>query len=139
MNFDRLVNQLRSDEGEVLHAYPDQFGYITIGIGTCIDRRKNCGITSEEAEYLLTNRLKITEAALSVSVSNWSTLSETRQIALIDMAYQMGVNGVMNFKNMMESIEKEDWQGAHDHALDSKWAKQTPARADRIASMLLEG
>jgi len=36
----QLEQQLRRDEGEVLHEYKDSLGYSTIGIGRLIDKRK---------------------------------------------------------------------------------------------------
>ncbi len=45
-----ITQQLRRDEGEVLHAYQDSLGYWTIGIGVLIDKRKGGGITKAESE-----------------------------------------------------------------------------------------
>ena len=42
---ENLTDQLRRDEGCVLHAYPDHLGFLTLGIGRLIDRRKGGGIT----------------------------------------------------------------------------------------------
>ena len=45
-----IREQLHRDEGFIDHAYQDQLGYWTIGIGTCIDRRVvGDGISLEEA------------------------------------------------------------------------------------------
>ena len=54
-------------------------------------------------------------------------------MALREMAYQMGVPRVMGFKRMLAALERKDWQRAADEALDSRWAEQTPARAQRVA------
>ena len=58
---------------------------------------------------------------------------------LISMAYQLGVDGLAEFKNMLAAIKDERWQEAETHALDSLWAKQTPARAKRHARVLATG
>ena len=52
---DNITRLLRGDEGEVLTAYPDHLGYLTIGVGRLIDKRKGGGITPEESAYLLAN------------------------------------------------------------------------------------
>jgi GH24 family phage-related lysozyme (muramidase) len=70
---------------------------------------------------------------------DWSALSERRQAALISMAFQMGGHGLAGFHHMWEGIAAGDWQKAHDEALDSKEARQTPARANENAKLLLEG
>ena len=55
------------------------------------------------------------------------------------MAYQIGVNGLLKFKKMISAIEFGDWEEAERQALDSKWAKQTPARAHRHAKVIRTG
>jgi GH24 family phage-related lysozyme (muramidase) len=52
---ERLLAHLAVDEGCVLHAYPDSLGYLTIGYGRLIDRRRGGGITNAEALMLLEN------------------------------------------------------------------------------------
>ena len=55
---------------------------------------------------------------------------------LYNMVYQMGVKGVLNFKNMIKALEAKDYKRAGDEMLDSKWAKQTPARANRLSKAM---
>ena len=59
------------------------------------------------------------------------------QAMLADMAYQLGVHGVLAFDDMLTCMQREDWQCAHDAALDSAWARETPARAKRVSGILL--
>jgi hypothetical protein len=40
---------------------------------------------------------------------------------------------------MWAALARKDWHGAHREALNSRWAKQTPNRANRIAAILLTG
>ena len=55
---DSLESQLRRDEGEVLHAYSDSLGYLTIGVGRLIDARRGGGISGDESAYLLRNDIE---------------------------------------------------------------------------------
>ena len=55
------------------------------------------------------------------------------------MAYQMGVDGLFKFKKMIAALGKGDWNEAAHQALDSRWAKQTPARAERHAAVIANG
>ena len=56
------------------------------------------------------------------------------------MCFQMGAAGLQGFERMIDAIFKDDWVQAHNEALDSKWARSdSPARAQRVAKMLLEG
>lgn len=134
-----LVDQLRRDEGEVLHAYQDSLGFWTIGVGILIDARKGGGITAEESALLLSNRLKAKDSELRVALPWFEQLDRVRQAALLNMAYQLGVAGVLKFPNMLAALKEQRWHDAESHALDSAWAKQTPARAGRVAKQLRTG
>lgn len=68
-----------------------------------------------------------------------SWMNEARQSIIISMAYQMGVKGVLSFGNMWSAIRKGDWDKAADEMLGSRWARQTPARAYRHATVMQTG
>ena len=69
----------------------------------------------------------------------WGDIAPVRQAALIDMAYEMGRAGLGDFPVMLAAIRKQDWQGAHDACLKSKYATEVSKRANRSAGMLLNG
>ena len=134
------VPGLGDDEREVLHAYKDHLGYLTIGVGRLIDRRKGGGITEEESAYLLNNDIAKRDQALRARFPWFRNLNEPRQAALLNMAFQMGVDGLAGFPSMLASIRDERWADAELHALDSRWAReQTPARAKRVARQIRTG
>lgn len=133
---DQLSSDLKNDEGVILHAYQDHLGYWTLGTGFLIDARKNGGISIEENDMILQHRIKNLLNDLCTKISWFSQKSDNIQRALFNMAYQMGINGLLNFKHMLQLIEKNDYSGAADEALSSTWAKQTPARANRIADLI---
>ena len=54
------------------------------------------------------------------------------------MAYQLGVNGVLKFKKMIEALRSKDYKEASKQGLDSLWAKQTPQRANRLMKRMSE-
>jgi lysozyme len=135
---DDLREQLIRHEGVILHAYPDHLGFWTIGIGRLIDKRKGGHITRAEAEYLLSNDINRVVEELSQRISFWTRLPERKKQALANMAFQLGVNGLMNFRQTLGYLEREDWKGAEQQALKSKWAQQTPTRAREIAAVLGE-
>lgn len=136
---DDLTRQLRRDEGEVLHAYQDHLGFWTIGIGRLIDQRKGGGITSEEAAYLLANDIAKFTTALRARLPWFGRLDEARQGVLANMAFQLGIDGVLGFKNTLALVDAGDYEGAARGMLASKWAQQTPARAGRLALQMRTG
>ena len=134
-----LVKQLRRDEGEVLTVYKDSLGYDTIGVGRLVDKRKGGGITPEESAYLLNNDIdrKYTELLRRLP---WAVkLDEARLGVLVNMAFQLGVVGLLGFKNTLAMIEAGNYTAAAAGILQSLWAKQTPARAKRLSEQMRTG
>jgi len=134
-----LTQQLRRDEGEVLHAYTDHLGFWTIGIGRLIDKRKGGGISKDEAAMMLQNDVARFTMALRSRLLWFSNLDEARQGVLVNMAFQMGVEGLLGFKNTLGMIERGEYAAAADAMLASKWAGQTPERAQRLAEQMRTG
>ena len=132
-------SQLKRDEGEVLHAYQDHLGYWTIGIGILIDKRKGGGLRPEESEFIFRNRLKLLDAELANRLPWISKLDPARKGVLINMAFQMGVAGLLGFKNTLAMVESGRYRDAAKGMLESKWATQTPARANRLSRQMETG
>ena len=124
---------LSHEEGFVPHVYDDHLGYATIGIGRLVDKRKGGGITEEEAHLLLANDLERIESKLNDRLPWWTNLSTTRQTVLLSMAFQMGIAGLMKFNRTLEHIRLGRWELAARHMQLSRWARQTPGRAARLA------
>ena len=134
-----LTKQLRRDEGEVLSAYTDHLGYLTIGVGRLIDKRKGGGITAEESAYLLSNDIDKRQAELLRRAPWMAQLDPARFGVMLNMAFQMGVDGLLGFKNTLAMVKAGDYSGAAAGMLHSKWAKQTPARAQRLSKQMKSG
>jgi lysozyme len=66
-------------------------------------------------------------------------LSEPRLAVLINMAFQMGIRGLLRFKRMLGSVEDGQYDEAAMEMVDSLWAQQTPERAKRLAKQMLTG
>lgn len=139
MDINRLLRTLKRAEGEVKlngkHIpYRDSLGILTIGHGTNIQS----GITDDEADYLLMNRLE-DAIAMAETLPYWSKMNEARQEVIVEMLYQLGYGGFLGFRRMNKALQKEDYKKAAVEALDSRWAKQTPGRAKRLSEILRVG
>jgi lysozyme len=122
MNRKMLIEELRRDEGVVLHEYKDHLGYSTIGIGRLIDKRRGGGITLQEAEYLLGNDVDKVYSELKARLPWFVEKPDYVQRALCNMAFQMGIEGLLKFKNTLQFIKSGNYSAAADNALKSKWA-----------------
>lgn len=63
-------------------------------------------------------------------------LPEEAQNIVAHMAYQMGVGGVLGFEQMIKALKEKDFEKAADEMLDSEWARDTSARAQRLSTRM---
>ena len=130
-----ITDMLIQDEGLKLKPYYCTENKLTIGAGRNLEAN---GISESEARFMLMNDIQRCERGL-MSSATFNALDDVRQMAIINMAFQLGVNGCFSFRKMWAALDRKEWQAAHDEALNSLWAQQTPNRAKRIARVLLTG
>ena len=135
----RARTQLENDEGRRETIYRDSLGYLTIGIGRLLDPRKGGRLRPKEVDFLFDNDYDEKEEQCARMFPGWAKLNPPRQAAIVNMCFQMGITGVLQFKKMVQAMVDEHWADARHHALDSEWAKQTPARARRVAYQIETG
>jgi lysozyme len=136
MDSEKLIRELTRDEGLRLKPYRCSAGKLTIGIGRNLD---DVGISHGEAEILLRNDIARAEADLDRDLPWWKTLDEVRRRVLVNMAFNLGIRGLLGFKNTLELVRTGRYLDAAQHMLDSKWAKQVGPRAVRLATMMRDG
>ena len=131
----RFKTQIVSDEGWKNKPYKDHLGILTIGPGFNLEE----GFSDAELQLVFDHRINSRYVALLANFPIVKELGDARQAALLNMAWQMGLPRLKGFMNMWEAIEGGLYEQAAVHGLDSKWAKQTPARAKRVMQQLRTG
>lgn len=141
MTYDRsaMFEEIDRDEGNVPYAYQDHLGFWTIGRGFLIDKAKGGRLPDKVNDYWLGCILDDREQELDRAIPWWRQLSDRRQRALLNMAYQLGTSGLLAFTGMLSAMQASRFEEAADEAMDSRWAKQTPERAARISEMIRKG
>lgn len=126
-------------EGEKSFVYPDSLGYWTIGIGRLVDKRKGGGLSQDEMIYLLQN--DIAKARNELLPYSWfNNLDTVRQEVLIELCFNIGLGGILEFKNTLALIEAKEYEKASQNLLESLWAKQVgPIRSQNMAKRLATG
>jgi lysozyme len=130
-----LKEQLVRHEGLRLTVYDCPAGYKTIGVGRNLEGK---GITEEEALYLLENDINYFTEQLRDNLDWFDDIPEEKQQILVNMAFNLGVAGLMNFKNMLSAVEEGRWSDASTEMLDSKWADQVGTRAIELSGAMAE-
>jgi lysozyme len=134
-----LVRQLKGDEGVRKCAYQDHLGFWTIGVGRLVDARKGAGLRDDEIAYLLNNDIDDRINAVGKALPWFQNLDDARKAVLLGMAFQLGTDGLLGFKNTLALIRDGKYAEAAEAMLQSKWATQTPERAQRLAKQMKEG
>lgn len=109
MTLDLTVVRLQTEEGFRATAYRDTTGNLTIGYGFNID----AGISRAAALALL--QAQVSEIQTELMQQPWflNIADNTRQSALLDMAFNLGLAGLVNgFPKMIACIQADDWIGA---------------------------
>jgi lysozyme len=55
------------------------------------------------------------------------------------MSFQMGTAGLLGFQNTLQAIRSGNYEAAASGMMASAWARQTPARAQRMANLMRAG
>lgn len=133
---EKITAQLIRDEDLKLKPYRCTSGKLTIGVGRNLDDK---GLSREEAIYLLKNDVNETREAL-VSQFPWmDNLDEARFGAFLNLAFNMGINGLKTFVNTLQHARHGHWDKVAVNLLKSKYATQVGDRAKRIARQLETG
>ena len=133
----RIKAQLVRHEGLKLKPYRCTAGRLTIGIGRNLDDR---GISQKEAYAMLDRDIQDCEQWLIDEIPEvYNKLDEVRQSVLLNMCFNLGIKGLLEFKNTLAYIGAGDWERAANAMLASKWAKQVGMRAIELSEMMRKG
>lgn len=158
----RLLLTTANDEGFEPKPYRDTEALWTLGDGRCLETHPLSGaewkmlldagqidvtINRDGAAALMREQLLTVEAELASAFRDfWAMLGDARQNALIEMAYQIGLEHEEEFHEMLGDIRVAvhlnspgAWEVVKRAGLNSLWAKQTPARAERVMTQLATG
>lgn len=138
--------QLRTmaDEGCVLVVYDDATGKPIVA-GSVVQGNPSVGygrllcapggISHAEATMLFNADWQTAEAGAQ-TLPCYSRINAVRQGVLTEMVFQLGIGGVREFTQMLNALGRNDFDGAADAMLDSRWAQQTPHRAQQLADLM---
>lgn len=136
MTSPNLLADIEREEGCKLHAYRDSLGVWTCGVGHTAGVTATTVYTAPDAIAILHDDVAAVEHGLDARLSWWRKLSDNRQDVLVQMAFQMGVDGLLGFRMTLAAVRIGQYTAAAAGMRNSTWANQTPARANRMASQM---
>ena len=139
MNMDRLLKSVKKHEGYRNKVYLDTLGKRTVGVGhLCVEDFWEDNKEYEE-KFLMTILEHDLQTAIKGSdrlLRDCPVLDDLAKEIIIEMVFQLGETGVSKFKNMLKALKQDppEYSVAAIEMLDSRWAKQTPGRAEAMSS-----
>jgi lysozyme len=134
MTDNELKAWIKKCEALRLRMYVDTTGNPTIGWG----RNLTNGISVDEADLMFQN--DYSKAISELTHFKWYSMQPLGvKAALINMAFNLGIEKLLGFKKMIDALTFKNYSLAAIEALDSLWAKQVGERAKDVAMLIREG
>ena len=141
IDMDKLLESVKRHEGYRNKVYLDTLGKRTVGVGhLCVE-----DFWEDDKEYEEKFLMTILEHDLQTAIKGAKDLmaengcmdiDEIAEEIIIEMIFQLGKTGVSKFKNMWKALSGLDYSTAASEMLDSRWAKQTPNRAQAMSAQM---
>lgn len=144
-----LLENIKAHEGFRDHIYKDSLGKTTIGYGFLVaalspdELKLNGGkiepMNKEVAEKILNSKVAKLQKRLFQCLPWLGSKPQNVQDTLIEMAYQLGLAGLMGFRHTLGCIEAGDYAQATKNLKASLLYRQTPKRVEGYIRGLRDG
>ena len=144
MNLVTLQDELANDEGIKYELYLCSENHLTGGIGHLItegdteyyDMPIGTKVPNEQVNDWFEKDIKVTLSDCKIIFEEFDSLPSEAQLVIANMCFQLGRPRLSKFKNFIAAVKDQDWDRAADEMKDSRWYKQTTARAERLISRI---
>ena len=143
MDREKLYEEIKSDEGEVLEVYLDHLGYPTIGIGHLVTAKDEefgkppgTTITAERSRELFDRDVQSAIEDCERLYGQWHNWPEEVQRIMVNMCFNLGATRLEKFRQMRFHLSQHQWRQAAAEGRDSKWYRQVTNRAERLMTRL---
>ncbi|WP_042298943.1 glycoside hydrolase family protein [Paraburkholderia kururiensis] len=144
MNLDLMDKELRRDEGVRYVKYLDTKGIPTTGVGhnllaSPLPAGWKFPLNDAQVDQLLDHDLTVTFAGLDLHLPWWRKLDEVRQRVIANMAFNLGVDKLLGFKNTLAAVQRGAYAIAAAGMKASAWYKQVGDRSVRLCKAMESG
>ena len=144
MNISLLREELAIDEGIKHEVYLCSLGHKTMGIGRLItkdmeewDLEVGDPVTPERVAECFAEDVRNCISDCRNIFKDFDAMPELAQRCFANMCFQLGAPTFRKFRKTIMLAEEERWDECAAECLNSRWARQTPNRAKRIADRLV--
>jgi len=147
------LNMFKENEGYRTKVYKDTKGNRTIGIGFNLEDAgnrqflKKVGISLDEVlggrELTDKEVIKLYNHSLTQAFKDaqqfdpqFNKRPETVKKAIVDMAFNLGLTKLNQFKGMKAALSQNDYKMAADEMVDSNWYTQVKTRGPRTVKLM---
>jgi GH24 family phage-related lysozyme (muramidase) len=148
MNREKLMQEIKRHEGEVLEVYEDSLGYLTFGVGhlikdgdaehgqpvgTPVSQERVDEVYDKDFDKHLDETIHLFE---SKGGEDFYALPENIQHVLVNMTFNLGGTRFGKFNNMWKGVIENDWEKVAVEMEDSRWFKQVGRRSVELQEMV---
>ena len=148
MDRQRLMDEIKRHEGEVLEIYEDSLGYLTFGVGhlikdsddehglpvgTPVSQERVDDVYDYDFDKHLDETIHLFE---SKGGEDFYSLPENIQHVLVNMTFNLGGTRFGKFNNMWKGVVSSDWEKVAVEMEDSKWFRQVGRRSVELQEMV---
>ena len=148
MDRQRLMDEIKRHEGEVLEIYEDSLGYLTFGVGhlikdsddehglpvgTPVSQERVDDVYDYDFDKHLDETIHLFE---SKGGEDFYALPENIQHVLVNMTFNLGGTRFSKFNNMWKGVVSCDWEKVAVEMEDSRWFRQVGRRSVELQEMV---
>jgi len=146
MNLVTLQDEIANDEGVMYETYHCSLGHLTGGIGHLItewdeefyDQPIGTKVSHEQINDWFTKDIDTTLRDCKDIFPDFDTLPSEAQLVIANMCFQLGRPRLSQFKKFIAAVNNADWIKAAEEMENSRWHKQTTARAERLIARIIK-
>ena len=146
MNLVTLQDEIANDEGVMYETYHCSLGHLTGGIGHLItewdeefyEQPIGTKVSHEQINDWFTKDINTTLRDCKDIFPDFNTLPSEAQLVIANMCFQLGRPRLSNFKKFIAAVNDADWIKAAEEMENSRWHKQTTARAERLIARIIK-
>ena len=139
----RVIDQLKIDEGIVFEIYKDHLGYPTFGIGHLVlesdpeyGQEVGTPVSEERCLEVFDHDLEVTVNECKVLFPDFDEKLDEVQEILINMMFNMGRTRLSKFKKFIGALNEENYDEAANQMMDSRWYNQVGNRSVRLVERM---